>query len=163
MDERHESESDEGMYPEEIELPTVNIPRQSLEELGKFLAQSMKREELNMDITEKHMDRLYSEIGDPDEAITFVLAYLQNRHQIDIEVLAEKRDVEDMFWQRYSHFDDNVWEKFLKTGAVSALHAEVYKLSQRYIPVALDEVIRRDKNTPYPEVSPPNDEDEEPF
>ena len=90
----------------------------------------------------KHtLDQLYDEIGSPDDAATTIISYIQQRHGWDVELLAERREVEEMLFRRHNKFDEKIWEKVLNTDAISDLHHETYKLSQTYIGYAIEEVL----------------------
>lgn len=142
MEEQPESEQD--FYPEEINLPDVNVPASTLWEISMFIAQAMMEEERMASLTKRVLDELYEEIGSPDDAATTIISYIQQRHGWDVELLAEKREVEEMLFRRFSRFDEKMWEKVMNTDAISDLHHEVYKLSQVYIAYAIDEVLHEE-------------------
>lgn len=126
---------------EEIVLPSVQIPRDSLKELARFISEAVTKENQMASVAKQYLDELYGEIGSPDEAATTIISYIQRRHGWDVELLAEQREVEDMLFKRFNRYDEDIWAKVLNTDAISDLHHEVYKLSQEYIAKAIDEVL----------------------
>lgn len=92
-------------------------------------------------LAKRFLDELYDEIGSPEDAATTIISYIQRRHGWDMEILADRREVEEMLFKRFSRYDEEMWEKVLNTDAISDLHHEVYKLSQTYIGYAIDEVL----------------------
>lgn len=142
MDEQPDSEH--FIYPEEIQLPDVYVPASTLFEISSFIARAMEKEEQMASLVKRVLDELYEEIGSPDDAATTIISYIQQRHGWDIELLADKREVEDMMFQRFSRFDEEIWAKVLNTDAISDLHHETYKLSQTYIAYAIDEVLNEE-------------------
>lgn len=126
---------------EEIVLPSVQISRDSLKELAKFISEAVTKENRMASVAKQYLDELYGEIGSPDEAATTIISYIQRRHGWDVELLAEQREVEDMLFKRFNRYDEDIWAKVLNTDAISDLHHEVYKLSQEYIAKAIDEVL----------------------
>ena len=63
------------------------------------------------------------------------------RHKWQIELLAEKSEVEQILYETYSVYDDEIWEKVLNTDAISELHHQVHALSTTYIKEAIAEVV----------------------
>ena len=104
----------------------------------------MEKENELMSLTADVLDRLYREIGGEEETATLVISYLQRRHKWDMELLAERRDVDDILFREHNLFDEYMWDKVMNTNAISDLHHEVYKLSQTYIARAIREVLRKD-------------------
>ena len=131
----------EHLSPEEIQLPEVLASHSTIYELATFIAQAVAEEARMASIAKQYLDELYDEIGSPDDAATTIISYIQRRHGWDVELLAEKREVEEMLFKRFSRYDEAMWEKVLNTDAISDLHHEVYKLSQTYIGFAIDEVL----------------------
>lgn len=129
---------------QEIILPVVRISENSLRELATFIAEAVAKETHMASVAKQYLDELYSEIGSPDEAATTIISYIQRRHGWDVELLAEKREVEEMLFKRFSRYDEDIWEKIMNTDAISDLHHEVYKLSQKYIAFAIDEVLNEE-------------------
>lgn len=149
MDSSHEEEAYEG---QEIELPQSFLPQSLLEQLSSFIANheivlGLNQRETHMDLTTDLLDQLYSEIGNEELSATHVISYIQRRHKWDIELLAERQDIDEMLYREYDTFDEHMWEKVLNTEAISDLHSEVYKLSQIYILKAIKEVFKRDNKT----------------
>lgn len=136
-----EDTPEQNIFPEEIDLPSVQAPRQTIFELATFIARAVAEEARMASIAKQYLDELYDEIGSPDEAATTIISYIQRRHGWDIELLAEKREIEEMLFKRFSRYDESMWEKVLNTDAISDLHHEVYKMSQTYIGYAIDEVL----------------------
>lgn len=137
-------ENDRYFLPEEIELPRIDAPYPTIYELASFIAQAVAEEMRMASLTKDYLDELYEKIGSPEDAATSIISYVQRRHGWDVELLAEKREVDEMLFKRYSHYDERMWEKILNTDALSDLHHEVYKLSQTYIARAIDEVLERE-------------------
>lgn len=142
-------ENDEYFLPEEIQLPEIDAQPHTLFELASFIAQAVEEEMRMASLTKDYLDRLYDKIGSPEDAATSIISYVQRRHGWDVELLAEKREVEEMLFRRYSHYDERIWEKVLNTDALSDLHHEVYKLSQTYIARAIDEVLEKEQSGGY--------------
>ena len=103
-----------------------------------------------MSITSDYLDELYDTIENDDETATLVISYLQRRHKWDMELLADRRDVDEMLFKEHSLFDDHMWEKVMNTTAISDLHHEVWKLSQKYISRAIQEVLNKDGTAEQP-------------
>ena len=123
----------EDYNPKEIKLPETSIPKDLFRELVEFLQNAMEKENELMSLTTDVLDRLYREIGDEEETATMVISYLQRRHKWDVELLAERRDVDDILFRDHNLFDEHMWDKVMNAQAISDLHHEVYKLSQIYI------------------------------
>lgn len=134
----------EDYNPKEIKLPETSIPKDLFRELVEFLQNAMEKENELMSLTTDVLDRLYREIGDEEETATMVISYLQRRHKWDVELLAERRDVDDILFRDHNLFDEHMWDKVMNAQAISDLHHEVYKLSQTYIARAVREVLRKD-------------------
>jgi len=134
----------EDYNPKEIKLPDTSIPKDLFRELVEFLHNAMEKENELMSLTADVLDRLYREIGGEEETATLVISYLQRRHKWDVELLAERRDVDDILFREHNLFDEYMWDKVMNTNAISDLHHEVYKLSQTYIARAIREVLRKD-------------------
>jgi hypothetical protein len=134
----------EEYNPKEIKLPDTSIPKDLFRELVEFLQNAMEKESELMSLTTDVLDRLYREIGGEEETATLVISYLQRRHKWDMELLAERRDVDDILFREHNLFDEYMWDKVMNAQAISDLHHEVYKLSQTYIARAIREVLRKD-------------------
>jgi hypothetical protein len=134
----------EDYNPKEIKLPDTSIPKDLFRELVEFLQNAMEKENELMSLTTDVLDRLYQEIGGEEETATLVISYLQRRHKWDVELLAERRDVDDILFREHNLFDEYMWDKVMNTQAISDLHHEVYKLSQTYIARAIREVLSKD-------------------
>jgi hypothetical protein len=134
----------EDHNPKEIKLPETSIPKDLFRELVEFLQNAMEKENELMSLTTDVLDRLYREIGGEEETATLVISYLQRRHKWDVELLAERRDVDDILFREHNLFDEHMWDKVMNAQAISDLHHEVYKLSQTYIARAIREVLRKD-------------------
>ena len=134
----------EEYNPKEIKLPDTSIPKDLFRELVEFLQNAMEKENELMSLTTDVLDRLYREIGGEEETATLVISYLQRRHKWDVELLAERRDVDDILFREHNLFDEYMWDKVMNTNAISDLHHEVYKLSQTYIARAIREVLSKD-------------------
>jgi len=134
----------EDYNPKEIKLPDTSIPKDLFRELVEFLQNAMEKENELMSLTTDVLDRLYREIGGEEETATLVISYLQRRHKWDVELLAERRDVDDILFREHNLFDEHMWDKVMNAQAISDLHHEVYKLSQTYIARAIREVLRKD-------------------
>ena len=133
----------EDYNPKEIKLPNTSIPKNLFRELVEFLQNAMEKENELMSLTADVLDRLYQEIGGEEETATLVISYLQRRHKWDVELLAERRDVDDILFREHSLFDEYMWDKVMNTQAISDLHHEVYKISQTYIARAIREVLSK--------------------
>ena len=134
----------EDYNPKEIKLPDTSIPKDLFRELVEFLQNAMEKENELMSLTADVLDRLYREIGGEEETATLVISYLQRRHKWDMELLAERRDVDDILFRDHNLFDEYMWDKVMNTNAISDLHHEVYKISQTYIARAIREVLLKD-------------------
>lgn len=134
----------EDYNPKEIKLPDTSIPKDLFRELVEFLQNAMEKENELMSLTTDVLDRLYQEIGGEEETATLVISYLQRRHKWDMELLAERRDVDDILFREHNLFDEYMWDKVMNAQAISDLHHEVYKLSQTYIARAIREVLSKD-------------------
>ena len=134
----------EDYNPKEIKLPDTSIPKDLFRELVEFLQNAMEKENELMSLTADVLDRLYREIGGEEETATLVISYLQRRHKWDMELLAERRDVDDILFREHNLFDEYMWDKVMNTQAISDLHHEVYKISQTYIARAIREVLLKD-------------------
>ena len=133
----------EDYNPKEIKLPNTSIPKNLFRELVEFLQNAMEKENELMSLTADVLDRLYQEIGGEEETASLVISYLQRRHKWDVELLAERRDVDDILFREHNLFDEYMWDKVMNTQAISDLHHEVYKISQTYIARAIREVLSK--------------------
>ena len=129
---------------EKIELPPVAIPKDLLKELAEFVQNALEKENKVMSLTTEVLDELYREIQDEDIAASHIISYIQRRHHWDIELLAERQDVDNMLMAQFNLFDEHMWDKVMNTTAISDLHHETYKLSQKYIALAILEVLSKD-------------------
>lgn len=134
----------EAHKPEEIDLPSTSIPPNLLKQLSEFIANALEKDERLMGVTRGYLDDLYNEVGNEEEAATLIISYIQQRHKWDVELLAERQDVDEILFREHSLFDDHMWDKVMNTTAMSDLHHEVYKLSQTYISRAIRESLKRD-------------------
>lgn len=139
-----ENTPEEDFFVEEVNLPKVPATFDTIFELASFIAQAVDEENRMASVAKQYLDELYEEIGSPDDAATTIISYIQRRHGWDVELLAEKREVEEMLFKRFSRYDESMWEKVLNSEAISDLHHEVYKLSQTYIGYAIDEVLSKE-------------------
>lgn len=146
--------------PHEIDLPEVFVHSNSLFELGFFLSNAIKREEEMSSLAREVLDRLYDEIGHDEDTASVIIGYIQRRHGWDVELLAERSEVDNILFQEHSAFDDEMWEKILNTDAISDLHHETYKLSQIFIRRAIKEVLRDEQESRLVEEE---DDGEDPF
>jgi len=137
-----------------VNLPSVSIPLNLLRELSEFVQNAMEKENRIMSLTVEVLDALYRQIENDDEAASYIISYLQRRHHWDVELLAERRDVDEMLMKKHNIFDEHMWEKVLNTTAISDLHHEVYKLSQKYISRAIKEVLAKDGTADRPPEKP---------
>ena len=137
-----------------LELPSLSIPPNLLRELSEFIQNAMEKENRLMNLTTEVLNALYSQIDNDEESASYIISYLQRRHHWDVELLAERRDVDEMLMKRHNIFDEHMWEKVLNTTAISDLHHEVYKLSQKYIARAIKEVLAKDGTADRPPEKP---------
>ena len=128
-----------------LELPPVSIPPNLLRELAEFVQNAMEKESRLMSMTVEVLDALYREIDNDDETASYIISYLQRRHYWDVELLAERRDVDEMLMKRHNIFDEHMWEND---------GHEVYKLSQKYIARAIKEVLSKDGTADRPPEQP---------
>ena len=77
-----------------IELPSLNIPKDLLRELSEFVQNALEKENKLVSLTAEVLDELYREIDDDDIAASHIISYLQRRHYWDVELLAERQDVD---------------------------------------------------------------------
>lgn len=157
MDEDFENELNslwDEFKGKKLELPPVSIPPNLLRELAEFVQNAMEKENRLMSLTVEVLDALYREIDNDDETASYIISYLQRRHYWDVELLAERRDVDEMLMKRHNIFDEHMWEKVMNTTAISDLHHEVYKLSQKYIARAIKEVLAKDGTADRPPEQP---------
>lgn len=131
----------DGTPPEEIVLPEIDTPRSTLYELAAFIARAMDEEERMSALAGDYLDKFYDEVGNEQQAASAILSYVQSRHKWDMELLAEKTEVEQILYEDYSCFDDDIWEKVMNTEAMSELHHQVHALSVTYIKEAIEEVL----------------------
>ena len=103
-----------------------------------------------MSLTAEVLDELYRQIENDDVAASHIISYVQRRHFWDVELLAERRDVDEMLMAKHNIFDEHMWDKVMNTTAISDLHHETFKLSQKYIELAIKEVLAKDGTTEQP-------------
>ena len=127
-----------------IELPRVSIPKDLLRELSEFVQNALEKDNKLMSLTAEVLDELYREINEDELCASHIISYLQRRHNWDIELLAERRDVDEMLMAKHNIFDEHMWDKVMNTTAISDLHHETFKLSQKYIARAIKEVLAKD-------------------
>jgi len=140
----------EELMGEKIELPPVEIPKDLLKQLSEFVQNALAKEDKLMSFTTEVLDELYREIGDEDISASHIISYIQRRHHWDVELLAERRDVEEMLMTKYNIYDEHMWDKVMNTTAISDLHHETFKLSQTYIARAIREVLAKDGTAEQP-------------
>ena len=136
---------------EKIEFPPVAIPKDLLKELSNFVQNALAKENKLMSFTAEVLDELYRELGTEEEVCaSHIVSYLQRRHKWDVELLAERKDVDEMLYTQHNIFDEHMWDKVMNTNAMSDLHHEVFKLSQTYISRAINEVLTKDGTAEQP-------------
>lgn len=140
MDERH-PDFENGSEPEELRLPEIDISRSTLYEIGSFIARAMNEEERVTALAKDYLDKFYDEVGNAEQAASAIISYIQLRHKWEVELLAEKSEVEQILYESYSVYDDEIWEKVLNSEAFSELHHQVHNISTAYIKEAIEEVI----------------------
>ena len=133
----------EDFIGKKIELPSLNIPKDLLRELSEFVQNALEKENKLVSLTAEVLDELYREIDDDDIAASHIISYLQRRHYWDVELLAERQDVDEMLMAKHNIFDEHMWDKVMNTTAISDLHHETFKLSQKYIARAIAEVLAK--------------------
>lgn len=140
----------QDFYKEKKQLPPVSIPQEILKQLAEFVQNAMDKEDKHMSITTEVLDNLYQEVGNDDIAASLIISYIQRRHSWDVELLAERRDIDEILYRRHNLYDDHMWDKVMNTTAISDLHHETYKLSQKYIARAIKEVLVKDGTVDQP-------------
>jgi len=140
----------EDFIGKKIELPSLNIPKDLLRELSEFVQNALEKENKLVSLTAEVLDELYREIDDDDIAASHIISYLQRRHYWDVELLAERQDVDEMLMTKHNIFDEHMWDKVMNTTAISDLHHETFKLSQKYIARAIAEVLAKDGTAEQP-------------
>jgi HEPN domain-containing protein len=133
-----------------IELPQTSMPKDLLRELSEFVQNALEKENKLMSLTAEVLDELYRQIENDDVAASHIISYVQRRHFWDVELLAERRDVDEMLMARHNIFDEHMWDKVMNTTAISDLHHETFKLSQKYIELAIKEVLAKDGTAEQP-------------
>jgi len=133
-----------------IELPQTSMPKDLLRELSEFVQNALEKENKLMSLTAEVLDELYRQIENDDVAASHIISYVQRRHFWDVELLAERRDVDEMLMAKHNIFDEHMWDKVMNTTAISDLHHETFKLSQKYIELAIKEVLAKDGTTEQP-------------
>ncbi len=140
----------EDLKGKKIELPPVSIPRDLLRELSEFIQNALEKEGELVSLTTEVLDELYRQINNDDIASSHIISYIQRRHHWDVELLAERQDVDEILMKKYNIFDEHMWDKVMNTTAISDLHHETFKLSQKYIARAIAEVLAKDGTTEQP-------------
>ena len=140
----------EDFIGKKMELPSLNIPKDLLRELSEFVQNALEKENKLVSLTAEVLDELYREIDDDDIAASHIISYLQRRHYWDVELLAERQDVDEMLMAKHNIFDEHMWDKVMNTTAISDLHHETFKLSQKYIARAIAEVLAKDGTAEQP-------------
>lgn len=144
----------------ELELPTeLPVPHSHLADLFLFISQSREQEDTTMSMIRHYLNELYDEYSsefperDLEGLASDIVVYLARRHKWEVELLWDKKDVEDMLFKKYNTYDTRIWEKVLDTEAVRDMHRSVYDVSQHYLEKALDEVLnptrREEKRRPF--------------
>lgn len=133
-----------------IQLPPVSIPKDLLKELSEFVQNALEKENKLVSLTAEVLDELYREIANDDITASHIISYLQRRHYWDVELLAERQDVDEMLMAKHNIFDEHMWDKVMNTTAISDLHHETFKLSQKYIARAIAEVLAKDGTAEQP-------------
>ena len=133
-----------------IELPQTSMPKDLLRELSEFVQNALEKENKLMSLTAEVLDELYRQIENDDVAASHIISYVQRRHFWDVELLAERRDVDEMLMARHNIFDEHMWDKVMNTTAIYDLHHETFKLSQKYIELAIKEVLAKDGTAEQP-------------
>ena len=94
-----------------IELPQTSMPKDLLRELSEFVQNALEKENKLMSLTAEVLDELYRQIENDDVAASHIISYVQRRHFWDVELLAERRDVDEMLMARHNIFDEHMWDK----------------------------------------------------
>lgn len=142
----------EDEEPYELELPEqLPVPHSALMELFIFMSQAREEEDKTMGMVRHYMNELYDEYTvefpdrDSEVLASEIISYLCRRHKWNVELLWDKKDSEDMLFRRYNTYDPNIWAKVMETDALKDMHRAVYKLTQKYLAAALEEVIQPER------------------
>lgn len=135
---------------EELDLPETE-PTVSFLVSQFFIEMDRKEKKVNHDVV-RALDKLFDKHGEDYTAVS-VMNYLGRRKGWDMEILAEKHEVEDLLLNKYNIFDDGIWSKILGTEAMFDLRKKIFSLSQTYLDRAVLEVLGKEQ----PDIPPMGD------
>jgi hypothetical protein len=141
--------------PYEVDLPEqLPVPHSDLLELFLFMSKAREEEDKTVSMVRHYMNELYDEYSvefperDSEVVAAEIVSYLCRRHKWDVELLWDRKDVEEMLFRRFNTYDPNIWAKVMETEAMQEMHRAVYAVTQRFLDAAIQEVIRPERRTP---------------
>lgn len=58
------------------------------------------------------------------------------------EIVANRSEVDNLLFDKYGAFDDNLWTKVQQTKSWDKMHRQLYKMTRKYLASAVDEVVQ---------------------
>jgi hypothetical protein len=80
--------------------------------------------------------------------------YVQRIEGWDLEIITERSDVDNYLLNALSIYDENMFLKVIGTRAMSEFRREIYQLSQKYLPIAVAEILGKEQSSIFPEADP---------
>jgi hypothetical protein len=142
-------EEDEGSY-EPTELPFVDI--NAVAEIAKFFIDADRKEARMYSEVENALEDLQWQYG-TDLSIA-LMNYVQRIEGWDLEIITERSDVDNYLLNALSIYDENMFLKVIGTRAMSEFRREIYQLSQKYLPIAVAEILGKEQSSIFPEADP---------
>lgn len=143
-------DEDEGSY-EPADLPFVDI--NSVEEISKFFIDSDRKETRMNSEVEHALEDLQWQYG-TDLSIA-LMNYVQRIEGWDLEIITERSDVDNYLLNALSIYDEDMFYKVIGSRAMSDFRREIYRLSQKYLPIAVAEILGKEQSDIFPEGVPP--------
>lgn len=140
----YEYDEPDPQAPVYIALPPVEETADNIFNISEFLCTAAKEGEHLNKIAFSKLNEIYDEIGNDDNAVSTIIGFLQRRHGWNIEILAERADVDRILFEEYNIFDETMWEKVNNSQEILDLHKEVYRASEEYLRVAIANILKRD-------------------
>ena len=142
-------EEDEGSY-EPTDLPFVDI--NAVAEIAKFFIDADRKEARMYSEVENALEDLQWQYG-TDLSIA-LMNYVQRIEGWDLEIITERSDVDNYLLNALSIYDENMFLKVVGTRAMSEFRREIYQLSQKYLPIAVAEILGKEQSGIFPEADP---------
>jgi hypothetical protein len=115
------------------------------EELAVWLSEFMSQSHLAENMYRQHFcdlvaNRVYQEFG--DEGLCELMMSIDRRGNWISDIILEAHDIDDIMFNKYGIYDDEMIEKARQSVAFSEMNDKIWKLRRRYAKLIADEVVK---------------------